>query len=258
MYKNCLQLTLGSLIAMSLFSGCVTTNLQTNATMTQSIFIDPVAKDKKLIFLNIKNTSGQNINLESKLKYMLEQKGYIVVDNPENAIFILSTNVLYCNKKKENNAGIGAGIGAGTGLGVAAYNSNSMTGAVATTGAIALAGGLIGKLTEDTIYQMQVDVNIKQKATGKVLASTGTTQGQSSVNDSKRAGFMNSLAGNVHSDNSGHLNSNMVQSNSQSYETNYIEKNTMMFAEAIKIHLKLEEAIPVLEDKIANQISGLF
>lgn len=36
-----------SVLAMSLLSGCLTTSLQTNSTMSQSIFLDPVTKEKK-------------------------------------------------------------------------------------------------------------------------------------------------------------------------------------------------------------------
>lgn len=58
MKKQTIKIALSSLVAMSLLTGCVTTQLQTSATMTQSIFLDPVAKDKKIIFLNVRNTSG--------------------------------------------------------------------------------------------------------------------------------------------------------------------------------------------------------
>lgn len=258
MLKTSAKAICGSLVAMSLLTGCVTTTLETTATMTQSIFINPVAKEKRIVFLNIKNTSGQNINLESKLRMLLEQKGYIITDNPDKATFILSTNVLYCDKKQENNAVGAAGVGAGVGAGVAAYNSNSMTAAVLTTGAIGLASGLIGKLTEDTIYQMQVDINIKQRAKGKVLNSKGTSQGQASVSDGRKSGFMNNFAGPVRGNKTGRLNSNLSGSTAQTYESDYVEHVTMMFVEATKLNLKIEEAIPALEDKMANQIAGLF
>ncbi|WP_416861759.1 complement resistance protein TraT, partial [Helicobacter ganmani] len=39
---------------------------------------------------------------------------------------------------------------------------------------------------------------------------------------------------------------------------NYSEKSTTLFAEATKLNLTLQEAIPVLEDKISTQISGIF
>lgn len=258
MYKSSVKLALSSLVAMSLLTGCVTTTLETTATMTQSIFIDPVAKEKRIVFLNIKNTSGQNINLENKLRMLLEQKGYMITDNPDKATFILSTNILYCDKKQENTAAGAAAAGAGIGAGVGAYNHGTAGATVGIGLGGALLGGIIGKLTEDTIYQMQVDINIKQKAKGKVLSSTGTSQGQASVSDGRRGGFMNTFAGDVKGNKTGRLNSNISNSTAQTYESDYIEKVTMMFAEATKLNLKLEEAIPALEDKMANQIAGLF
>ncbi|MCR2039262.1 complement resistance protein TraT [Campylobacter helveticus] len=247
-----------SVLVAGLLSGCLTTTLQTNATMSQSIFLDPVTKEKRVVFLNIKNTSGHNVNLEPKLRNALEAKGYRIIDDPDKANYILSTNILYCDKKQENNAA-GAGVaGAATGVAISGYNGGGAGGMVAAGAAGAAAGMLLGKLTEDTIYQMQVDINIKQKADGKVLTSSGNVSGQASVRDQRASGFLNSFGGNVRSDKVGHLNSNQVNTTQQTYQGKYIEKSTIIFAEAVKTGLKLEEATPVLEDKIATQIAGLF
>ena len=62
--------------------------------------------------------------------------------------------------------------------------------------------------------------------------------------------------GNV--DTTGQMDSNMVQSGSQTYESDFIEHKTMMFAEATKMNLTLEEATTILEQKIAQQVAGLF
>lgn len=72
-----------SVLSMSLLSGCLTTSLQTNSTMSQSIFLDPVAKEKRVVFLNIKNTSSCQIHLEHKLKSSLEAKGYQISDDED-------------------------------------------------------------------------------------------------------------------------------------------------------------------------------
>lgn len=226
-----------SVLAMSLLSGCLTTSLQTNSTMSQSIFLDPVAKEKRVVFLNIKNTSSCQIHLEHKLKSSLEAKGYQISDDLENSTYILSTNVLYCDKKQENNT---AG------------------GAIAAGAAGALLGGLLAKMSEDTIYQMQVDVNIKQKIQNKVLNQNTNINSQASVRDKKASGFLNSFGGNVRNEKVGQLNANLASSTQQSYESDYVERSTIILAEAVKTGLKLEEASEILEDKIAAQIAGLF
>ncbi len=247
-----------SVLAMSLLSGCLTTSLQTNSTMSQSIFLDPVAKEKRVVFLNIKNTSSCQIHLEHKLKSSLEAKGYQISDDLENSTYILSTNVLYCDKKQENNTAGGALAGGAVGAGISAYNSSSAGGAIAAGAAGALLGGLLAKMSEDTIYQMQVDVNIKQKIQNKVLNQNTNINSQASVRDKKASGFLNSFGGNVRNEKVRQLNANLASSTQQSYESDYVERSTIILAEAVKTGLKLEEASEILEDKIAAQIAGLF
>lgn len=253
--------TLGLSIAAAtlLFTGCATTELQTNAKMTQSVFINPVKKELRTIFVSTKNTSGQRINLESSIISELMAKGYRVVDDPDMATYVLMMNVLYCDKKQENNA-VGGALGAGAaGAGIAAYNGGGAGKTIGVGLGAALVGGLIAKATEDTIYQMQVDIMIREKASGKVYTSSATANGQSSVSDSSKAGFMNSFGGNIkNTDASGKLNSNMANATAQQYETDYIEHKTMLFAEATKMNLTLQEATPILEKQIASQIAGLF
>lgn len=106
---------------------------------------------------------------------------------------------------------------------------------------------------------MQVDINVRQRIEGGTINYNATDSGQSSVRDGQRAGFMNSFGGNVASTQGGSkLNSNQVQYSGQTYTGNYSEKSTKLFAEATKLNLTLQEAIPVLEDKISTQISGIF
>lgn len=251
----CLSITTATL----LFTGCATTELQTNVKMTQSVFINPVRQDLKTIFVRTQNTSGQNINLESSIIRELTAKGYRVVNDPEIATYVLMVNVLYCDQKQENNASGGA-VGAGAiGVGVSAYNSHGATQPILVGLGSAVVGGLLGKALEDTIYQMQVDIMIREKAKGEVYSSTGSVQGQSSVSNVNRAGFINSFGGNIGNVNAtGQLNSNMANTTNQNFATDFIEHKTIVFAEATKMNLTLEEATPILENKIANQIAGLF
>lgn len=261
MSKKLIQMGLMTALALVFTTGCATTTLQTKVKMTQSIFVDPVAKNKRLIFVSMRNTSGQNLNLESKILANLQAKGYTIVDDPDAATYILMANILYCDKKQENNAAAAAGLGGAIGGSAAAYNSRSMSVGSTLGGAAAgaLVAGVIGKLTEDTIYQMQVDVLVKQKAKGKVLASTGSAGGQAQVRDGQRAGFLNSFGGAVRDTQGGaQVSDNRFNTASQQYESEHIEKQTMLFAEATKLNLTLEEAIPSLEQQMANQIAGIF
>jgi len=255
--KKIVHVSLALSAALVFMTGCATSELQTSARMTQSVFINPVAKDKRTIFVSTKNTSGAPINLENRMVQALYAKGYTIVDDPEMATYVLMTNILFCNKKSENNVVAGAVMGGAAG---AIANSGSSGRGMAAAGlGGALVGGLIGKATEDTIFQMQVDIVIREKAKGRVMANTGNVGGQAGIRDGQRAGTINSFGGPIRdADASGKLYSNTYSSASQSYESDYIEHRTMMFAEATKMDLTLSEATPILEDKIAQQVAGLF
>ncbi|MDA3967043.1 MULTISPECIES: complement resistance protein TraT [Helicobacter] len=144
-----------------LLSGCATNQVQSNVSMTNSIFIDPVHMNDRVIFISVSNTSGEYVNLKPKLVKSLENMGYLVTNNPNEAVFILQTNILYCNVKREENTADGAIIGGAIGAGIGGYNSGA-TGAVLSGLAGATLGALLGHASEDTIIQMQVDVSIKQ------------------------------------------------------------------------------------------------
>ncbi|RXJ67955.1 conjugal transfer protein TraT [Halarcobacter ebronensis] len=258
--KKIVSIVASAAIVGSLLAGCATTELQTQAKMSSSIFLNPVKKSLRIVYVDIRNTSGQELNnIQPLVEQKLKSRGYVLTEDPEQAKYILMANVLFANDKKENNAVGGAVAGAATGAGIGAYNGSGAGGSIAAGIAGGLIGGLIAKATEDTIYQMVVDINVREKTDQKVKTTTGGVKGQAKISDNKRAGFMNSFAGSVKSnEGGGELNNNSVQVSEQSYETNYIENKTTIFAEATKMNLKLEEALPILEEKIATQISGIF
>lgn len=243
-----------------LFLGCATTELQTQAKMTQSVFLNPVKKSERIIYVDIKNTSGEEIDtLIPLVERKLQSKGYKLTDDPEMAKYILQANVLFANDKKENNAAGGAVVGGAVGGAVGGHNSDSTGTTVAVGAAGAVLGGLLAKWTEDTVFQMVVDVNIREKTDKEVYTTKGNVNGNISIDDKKRAGFMNTFGGKVRSTKGGgELNDNSESATEQYYATNYIESRTRVFAEATQKDLNKEQAIPILEKKIASQISGIF
>lgn len=246
------------LVALLFFTGCATTELQTQAKMTQSVFLNPVKKSQRIIYVDIKNTSGEEIDVLMPLvEKKLQAKGYKLTDDPELAQYILQANVLFANDKKENNAAGGAVVGGAVGVG--GHNSDSTGTTVAAGAAGAVIGGLLAKWTEDTVFQMVVDVNIREKTNKEVYTTKGNVSATATIEDKKRAGFMNTFGGKVRSTKGGgELNDNSKSATEQYYSTNYIESKTRVFAEATQKDLKKEHAIPILEKKIASQIAGIF
>jgi hypothetical protein len=252
-----LSLLGSTFLAVSMFTGCATATLQTKAKVTRSIFLNPVKKEQRTIYLTVKNTSGQDVDLYPKLKEKLVKKGYRIIDDPEKAKYVLIVNILFADNLKEANALRGSSYGGS--FGAAAGSGNGGKGVLVGAIAGALIGGVLGKVTEDEIYRMVVDVDIREKINQTVATTTGRTEGQPTIANTSRAGFMNEFAGRIKSnDSTGELNDGITDSTAQSYKTNFIEKKTRIYAEAVKMKLTLNEALPILEEKISKSIAGIF
>ncbi len=198
-----------------LFSGCGTLFLETNVKMTKCVWLKPAEKEKKSIYVSLKNISQENLEILPILKSKLEAKNYVFVESSTNADYVLMINILFANNLKEayaiKNA---AGVGITTGI-IAAVGSSSTRDSLLVGATAALATGLVTKALEDETYRAVVDVTVEEKR--------------------EEAGLSSEIMG-------------------QGYKTH----QTRVLAEAVKTHLKLDEALPVLSDKIATQISNIF
>ncbi len=231
-----------------LLSGCAATHtliskgkLDVQTKMSGTIFLNPVEDSQKTIYVQIKNTSDKpNFNVDRKIRSILEGKGYAVVSNLNKAHYLLQANILQVGKVDPSAAekmfmgGYGSSIqaiGAGVAVGaLAGGNTNSI-----------LAGGLIGGIVDtvanaaikDVTYTVITDLQISERvAKGAKIKQTDVSaleQGTSSVSfqtSSSQAGWM--------------------------------KYQTRVMSTANKVNLNFKDALPLLEDGLANSISGIF
>ncbi len=137
--------------------------LTTNTKMTQTIWLEP--SNNKNVYVQVKNTTQYDMNVELGIKNKLLAKGYQIVVNPEKADYWLQANVLKVEKmdlKEEGSKATSALLGAGVGAGLGGYNTGSANTAIA----LGLIGGATGlaldSLTEDTQYIMITEVLVTE------------------------------------------------------------------------------------------------
>lgn len=235
------KVILGLLVAMVLaFSGCgaVNTmvkkrNLDVQTKMSETIWLEPAAENERTVFIQVKNTTGKAINVESQVKQILIQKGYVVVNNPKQANYWLQANVLKMEKTdlRESDP-FGSGIlGAGVGATLGAYNTGSANTAIGLGIAGAIIGGAVDALVTDIAYVMITDILISENTSAKVSNNT------------------------VNSITQGTRGRKYVTSSSTSNRNQY---QTRVVSVANKANLKFEEAQPVLEEQLQNVIAGIF
>ena len=232
---------------MVMLSGCsalhtsiAKRNLDVQTKMSHTIFLDPVGPDKKVIFVQVRNTSDkENFDIEGPLKEALTKRGYRVTDDPDEAHYRLQANVLSVAKTTPEEAQqmLAGGYGAPL-VGAAA---GAAAGVVVGGAGGGVAGGILGMLgtvavdafVEDVLFLAVTDVQLVEKAPEGVI---------------------------VRSDSAQNLAQGMAGTQNQTYsEVGKFKKyRTRVISTANKANLEYAEAAEPLTKGLARSLSGLF
>jgi len=235
-------------ICLLFLAGCAATqvalehkDLKVQTKMSATVFLDVENQTERTIYVDFKNTSGQPINIEEMIKQQLVAKGYRIVQNPQEAFYILQANVLQVGKtdpsalRESLYAGWGGPVaGAATAgvIGAAAGGSRGLGYGAAAGGILGGAAELVaGSLVKNVTYSMITDLQILEK-TPETVAQTVTSNLQQGAGT-------------------------QVRQTSQSVR-NRRKYQTRIVSTANKVNLKFEEALPVLKEQLASSIAGIF
>lgn len=241
---NILSRILLIIASVSLLNGCSAIDksikhgtLDVQTRMSETVFLDPVADDKKTVILQIRNTSDKkDLEIQSEIKIAIEDKGYKIVTDPNKAHYMIQANILQVGKSTKEDpfsslsSGFGGALAGGT-MGALISNNDSMG-----MGIGALAGGLIGTVADSAVqvinYQMITDLQISEKADS------------ATVTESSNAQLKQGSSGN--------------KSSSWSEKSKWKKYQTRIISVAKKTNLKFELALPELKRGLIQSISGLL
>ena len=235
--KKIFKTILFSLLLVTVFVSCSTLhtavskrNLDVQTKMSDTIWLEPAAANERTVFVQIRNTSGKNLNIEQKVINVLTSKGYRIVNNPAEAKYWLQANILKVDKVNldSNNGFSDAILGAGVGGVLGAQRS----GGAYTALGWGLAGAtLADALVDDTPYAMVTDILITEKTGRNVQTATRNS---------------------VKQGNSGSMTS------TSSASSNMEKYSTRVLSTANQVNLNFNSAIPILEDELGKVIAGIF
>lgn len=261
LFKVILSLTV--LIGVfTLLTGCGATHTAINkrkmdvqTKMSSSVFLEPVTADKKRLYLQVRNTSGKTeLDLESPIAAALEDKGYCLVQDPEQAHYLLQTNVLQVGRSDLRAAehalsqGFGATIGgAVAGAAVGSLISQSGHGRYDRHGRHhdnnkgIIVGGLVGAavatvgdaMIQDVVYSVVADVQISERVGNSVK-----------VKEKTRSKLKLGVGG--------------AREVSSTQIVDWHRYQTRVVGTANKVNLKFEKAAPLLADGLTRSIVGIF
>ncbi len=198
MQRNARLARLASILSIvALLGGCAAASvaiskkdLEVQTKTSTAIFVDPVARNERTLFVDIRS-GVQEFDRRAFLRFVREQfaqneDGYKIVDDPDQARFLMLVYVLNLEKASPTAAqsalaqgyssggDIAAGAAAGAVIGSNRYGYGGYRGA-AIGGLAAGAASLIAdNSVHDVTYMLVCDVSIREKAAKGVMVRKDT------------------------------------------------------------------------------------
>lgn len=239
------MLAAGSLLVLS---GCAATqtaiskrNLDVQTKMSDTVFLDPVEPAKMTVYVQVRNTSDKELQIDDSIRRTISEHGYKVVNNPKYAHYMLQASILQVGKMDPSAAqaalagGYGGALeGAAAGVLTAASTNNTSTQGVAGFGLLGAVMGTVANATvKDVTYTMITDLQISERVANGVRVQQQTNTNMSQGSSTRVT----------------------QQSTSVSKWKRY---RTRMVSTANKVNLAFEEAQAELEHGLIRSISGIF
>ncbi|KIX14496.1 complement resistance protein TraT [Dethiosulfatarculus sandiegensis] len=168
------------LAALAMLAGCAATytglrykDLQVQNKMSASIFLEPVSPAQRTVFVQVRNTSDKPFQLQGDVIAALTARGYKVVDDPNQAHYMLQANVLSVGEADKSavenaqTAGFGGVLG-GAAIGGLLGGDRAVEGAVIGGLAGAAAETISGALVKVVTYMVITDLQISERSKGGV------------------------------------------------------------------------------------------
>lgn len=240
------------LVAVSIITailvGCSATHtainkrtLDVQTKMSSTVFLDPVTSDKHTVFLQLRNTSGKpELNLTHCMAEAIESRGYRIVSTPEEAHYLLQTNVLQVGKSdlKSAEQALNQGFGA-------AFSGGVVGAAVGSLGSqrsdYMVVGGLLGAavstvadaMVQDVVYSVVADVQLSERVGNSVM-----------VTEKTKSKLKQGTSG--------------IKEVTSTEKINWKRYQTRIVSTANKVNLSFEKAAPELMRGITHSIAGVF
>lgn len=213
-------------------------DLDVQSKMTNTVFLDPVTPDRKVIFLQVRNSSDRpEIDITPDVRQALATKGYTLVADPDQANYQLQVNVLQVGKASPSAAEQANVGGYGSVLNTAYSGSyiGSTFGGYNATAAGGLVAGAIATLADAAVknvtFSIVTDLQISERSIAPVTEQTVQSLEQG------RAGRRNVTTQEV--------------SSWKRYQTRIVRP-------ANEVNLDFAAAVPTLRGGMARSITGMF
>ena len=248
--------------------------------MGKSIFLEPPEEDEPGIYLRIRDTSGNDFELQDIIAEKLKENGYKIVKNAKHASYVLRANILFAEEVSEAqlhninesdyDQDIGSVLGAAVVGAAVGGVADANIGSSSSLGAGSVVGALVGlavsasqaqkkeeelkKLKATKFFSAVVDIEVRQRTPdGGEVIRRGRTNTEQNIGS---ASVGSSLTGNdiyVESDTTESEEVDTYRSKSD-----WIRYKARVIATAKGKHITIRDIEPKLLDKLSKSLSGMF
>jgi hypothetical protein len=223
-------------LALLLFGCAATTTaiggrtLDVQTKMTHSLFLEPVTASERTVLVEVRNSSDHtDLDIAPAVRAALAERGYRLVDDPEDARFLLQANVLQVGRTSRAAAegafasGFGSamiGGAAGAGLGRVASDQSE-------------ASAVADAFVQDVTYSIITDVQVSERAGEGVMVTERMSQDLVQGSGGRR-----------------------ILSTSEVHD--WKRYQTRVMSSANQVNLDFEDAAPELVAGLTRAIAGIF
>lgn len=244
-------------------------DLQVNTHLSETVFLDPVPVDKRSIYVSIRNTSDHpELDISGPLKQAVAQRGYLVVQDPTKAEYMLRANVLQAGEVDANSknsmllAQYGQPLLAGAAVAgtTAALGGNAGTTAGLGLGAAA-ATFAANQIWKDKTFSVVLDIELSSRPLSGAKVNQTTASIASQANSSFKAQSSGTPTG---AGMQGSLNTATATYNGRAVqqsideEADFKKYQIRAMAYADQVNLKFEAALVPIETKLISALANLF
>jgi len=263
----CAVVMLGGMLSgcSAIDAGINHSDLQVQTHMSESVFLDPVPPSARTIYVSARNTSDHpEIDLRGSLYQAMMARGYQVVDDPNQAHYMLRVNVLYAGPLETKDANsllmgkYGEPLLAGAGAAALTSALGGGTGATAGVGlGIAAGAYLANQMFKDVSYSVVIDIQLSERplkgGTVRQTTSSAAAQGNVGTLSAKSSQVPTGVGGTAAAAGNARLKTQTIDE-----ESDFKQYQIREIAYANKVNLKFEEAAPLLVSRLTSALSNLF
>ena len=231
-----------------MLAGCA--SLKTNSFMSNSIFLDPVSPNKRVVYVRVRSTADRKgINVDSAIRKGVREAGYRITDDPDKAYFLLQANVLAIGEfdpdrlraavlQGPSSLG-GLAIGVATGIAVAdeLEGKSGAAPAVVLSALIAAAliDGAVSLVYDERLYAALTDIEIATR-----------------VGSGERGGLKSESVGQIQQGDS------TTETQRRSGKSQWQKYRARVSSEVLAVNTPWEEVAAELSEKLSQSIEGIL